>query len=182
MGLGLSSAESLRRLAAQLSSLATLEDAVAHGVQALLEAPPEPVAPIPAAHLRAPARALFPSLPKAAPSRPRGSILLNQRGPTGPSVKSSSVVPPDRSVSSCRHSGPSAPATGPVESRSAAGVARSSAPSELRAAASDRTASAAGKASQRRRASGAAEARQRRRDKHRRLVPRHTKRSTWREI
>ena len=45
----------------------------------------------------------------------------------------------------------------------------------------DPTASAARKVSQRRRASGAAEARQRR-DKYRRRVRRHTKRSMWREI
>ena len=43
--------------------------------------------------------------------RPRGSILVNQRGPTGLSVKSSPVAPPDRSVSSCRHSHSSASAT-----------------------------------------------------------------------
>ena len=55
----------------------------------------------------------------------------------------------------------------------------SSAPSEPRAPGP--TASAARKASQRR-ASGAAEARQRRRDKHRRRVRRHSKRSMWREI
>ena len=166
--------ESLRHLAAQLSSLATLEVAVAHDVQALLEAPPEPVVPIPAtgpaprlAHLRPRSRSRSP-LPKAAPSRPRGSILLNQRGPTGLSVKTSPVTPPDRS---------SASAAGLVESRCAAGAARSSAPSEPCAAASDPTASAARKASQRRRASGAAGARQRRRDKHRRPVRRATKRS-----
>ena len=84
-------------------------------VQALLEARPEPIFPIPAtgpaprlAHLRPRSR-----LPKAAPSRPRGSILLNQRGSAGLSVKSSPVAPPDRSVSSCRHSCSSAPANGP---------------------------------------------------------------------
>ena len=60
----MSRAKSLRRLAAQLSSLATLEAAVAHGVQALLETPPDPAVPI-----------------------------LNQRGPTGLSVKSSLVAP-----------------------------------------------------------------------------------------
>ena len=88
----MSRGESLRRLAAQLSSLATLEDAVAHGVQALLKAPPEPVVPIPAtgpaarfAHLLR-ARSRSP-LPKAAPSRPRGSFWFNQRGPKGRSVK-----------------------------------------------------------------------------------------------
>ena len=97
----MSRAESLR-LAAQLSSLATLED-VAQGVQALVEAPPE--------------------LVEAAPSRPRGSILLNQRGPTSLSVKSCPVTPPDRSASSCRHSCSSASVNGPVESRSTAGAA-----------------------------------------------------------
>ena len=52
---------------------------------------------------------------KGAPSRPRGSILLRQRGPTGLSVKSCPAAPPDRSVSSHRHSCSSASATGPVE-------------------------------------------------------------------
>ena len=47
------------------------------------------------AHIRPRSRSHSP-LPKAAPSRPRGSILLNQRGPTGLSFKSSPVVPPDR--------------------------------------------------------------------------------------
>ena len=82
--LAVSCAESLRRLAAQLSSMATLEAAVSHDVQALLEAPPEPQVPIPAtgpvsrlAHLRPRSRSRSP-LPKAAPCRPRGSLLLNQ--------------------------------------------------------------------------------------------------------
>ena len=52
------------------------------------------------------------------------------------------------SVSSCRHSCSSASANGPVESRSTAGVTRSPAPSEARAAASDPTAFTARKASQ----------------------------------
>ena len=187
-GLAMSRAESLRRLAAQLSSLANLEAAVAHDVQALLEAPPEPVVPIPAtgpvsrlAHLRPRSSSRSP-LPKAAPGRPRGSLLLNQRGPTGLSVKCSLVAPPDRSVSSCRHSCSSASANGPVESRSTAGVARSPTPRESRAAASAPTATVARKASQMRRASGAAEVQQRRRDKHRRRARRATKRSMWREI
>ena len=84
----MSRSESLRWLAAQLSALDTLEDAVAHGVQALLEAPPEPAVPILAtgpaprfAHLHPRSRSRSP-LPKAAPSRARGSILLSQRGPT----------------------------------------------------------------------------------------------------
>ena len=119
-------------------------------------------------------------LPKAPPCRPRGSLLLIQRGPTGLSVKCSPVAPPGRSVSSCRHSCSSASAIGPVESRSTAGVAPSPTPRESRAAASAPTATVARKASQRRRASGAAEARQRRRDKHRRTARRATKRSMWR--
>ena len=125
-------------------------------------------------HLRPSSRSRFP------PAQHR-SLLLNQRGPTGVSIKSSPVAPPDRSVSSCRHSCSSPSATSPVESRRSAGVARSPAPSEPRAAASDPTASAARKASQRRRASGAAEARQRRRGKHGCWV-RYNKRSMWREI
>ena len=60
--------EQLRQLAAQLASLTTLEDAVAHGVQALLEVPPFALS--------------LPS-PMVAPNRPRGSVLLSQRGPTG---------------------------------------------------------------------------------------------------
>ena len=113
-GLARSRAESLRRLAAQLSSLAPLEAAVAHDVHSLLEAPPEPVVPIPAtgpaprlAHLRPRSHSRSP-LPKAAPSRPRGSILLNQRGPQV--FPSRALSPPDRTVSSCRHSCSSASA------------------------------------------------------------------------
>ena len=158
-----------------------------HVVFRLLEAPEEPVVSIPAAGpaprtvlLRPRSRSRCP-FPKAAPSRPRGSILLSQRGPTGLSVKSCRAAPPDRSVSSHRRSSSSASAAGPVESRSTSGVARSSAPSEPRAAVADPRAFAARKASQRR-ASGAAEARQRRRNKHRRRVRRRTKRSLWREI
>ena len=74
LGFGQSRAASLRRLAAQLSSLATLEDAVAHGVQALLEVHPEPVVPIPAtgpappSPTSAPARALVPLCPRPLPA------------------------------------------------------------------------------------------------------------------
>ena len=182
----MSRAESLRRLAAQLSSLAALEASVAHGVQALLEAPLEPVVPIPTtgpaprlAHLRLRSRSRS-LLPKAAPSRPRGTILVNQRGSMGLSVKSSPVAPPDRSVSSHRHS--SSSPFGPVESRSARAAACSSAPSEPRAAASRSTAHSARKGGLKRRASGAVEVRQRKRDKHRRRMRRHIKRSMWREI
>ena len=56
------------------------------------------------------------------------------------------------------------------------------APSEPRAAASRSTAHTARKGGQKRRASGAAEVRQRKRDKNRRRVRRHIKRSMWREI
>ena len=112
--------------------------------------------------------ALAPTLPCPRPLMvvlvaPSCSISV---APTGLSVKSSPVAPPDRLVSSCRHSCSSAFANGPVESRGTAGVARSPTPRESRAAASAPTATVPRKASQRRRASGAAEAQQRRRDKH----------------
>ena len=178
----MSRAEFLRRLASQLSSLANLEAAEAHDVQAFLEAPPAPAAPGPApgfVALRPRSRSRSPP-PKAAPGRPRGSILLSHRDRTGLSVKSCPVAPPDCSVSSPRHSCSSA--SGPVEPRSATAAARSSAPSQPRAAASRSTAYPARKGGQKRRASGAAEARQRKRDKHRRRVRRHIKRSMWREI
>ena len=96
--------------------------------------------------------------PKATPNRPRGSILLSQRGPTGLSVKSCPAAPPDRSVS--LHHWSSASAAGFVESGCAAGAARASAPSAPRAAAADPSASAAGLAP---------------------LRLRRSKRSTWRE-
>ena len=51
-------------------------------------------------------------LPKAAPGRSRGSVLLSQRGPT--SVKSCSAAPPDCSVSTHRRSGSPASAAGRV--------------------------------------------------------------------
>ena len=89
-------------------------------------------------------------LPKAAPSRPRGSILLSQRGPTGLSVKSCPVAPPGRSASSCRHSCTSACATGPVESWHQAPHRTSL------ATAADPTASVVWKASQRRASSAEA--------------------------
>ena len=63
--------------------------------------------------------------------------------------------------------------SGPVESRSARAAARSSAPSEPRAAASRSTAHTARNGGQKRRASGAAEVRQRKRDKNRRRMRRH---------
>ena len=84
-----SRSEQLRQLTAQLASLATLEDAVAPGIQTLLEVPQESVDSLLAAvHapcttlLRPRSCSLYP-LPKAAPNRPRGSILLSQRGPRG---------------------------------------------------------------------------------------------------
>ena len=88
-----------------------------------------------------PARAL--PLPKAAPSRPHGSILLGQRGPTGLSVKTCPAAPPDRSVSSHCCSGSPASTAGLVEPRSAAGAALVSALSEPRVTAVDPSASAA---------------------------------------
>ena len=85
--------DKLRQVAVQLASLASLEDVVTHGLQSLLEAPRGLIVPIsaveralPAALLRPRSRSRYP-LPKAASSRPRGSILLSQRGPTGLSVK-----------------------------------------------------------------------------------------------
>ena len=114
LGLGHRAKSSLRRLAAQLSSLATLEAAVAHDVQTLLEAPPEPVVPIPATRLVSRT-----SSPLALPLS-----LAQGRSQSGLSVKS-------RSVSSCRHSCSSASANGPVESRSTSGVARSPTPSRV---------------------------------------------------
>ena len=116
---GMSRAEFLRRLASQQSSLANLEAAEAHDVQAFLEAPPAPAAPGPApgfVALRPRSRSRSPP-PRAAPGRPRGSILLSHRGRTGLSVRSCPVAPPDCSVSSPRHSCSSA--SGPVEPRSA---------------------------------------------------------------
>ena len=79
------------------------------------------------AHLRPRSRSHTP-LPKAAPSRPRGCILLNQRGSTGLSVKSSPV--PRLIARFPLVATPAASATGPVESQSTAGVARSPAPRE----------------------------------------------------
>ena len=118
----MSRSEQLRQLAAQLSSLATLEDAVAHGVQNLLDVAfgvcgsASRRGSCPCALLRHRSRSCSP-LPKAAPNRPRGSILLSQRGLTGLSVKSCPAAPPDRSVSSHRCSGSSASAAGLVEPR-----------------------------------------------------------------
>ena len=126
--------ESLRRLAAQLSSLATLEDAVAHGVQGSLGGASGACGP-------GSCRGACPSL--CAPPPPLALSLSSTQGrspavPAAPSCSASAVprdwsclvAPSDRSVSSCRHSCSSASAAGPVESRSTAGVARSSAPSE----------------------------------------------------
>ena len=168
----MSRSEQLRQLAARLASLATLGFAVAHGVQALLEVPQESVALLPAAGPVPGTGPAFPfalSLPQATPGRPRGSILLSQRGPTGLSVKSCPV-------SSHRCSGSSASAAYLVEPGSAAGAASASAPSVPRAAMS------AARLASRGRPSGAAKARRRKRDKHRRRTQRHSKRSVWREI
>ena len=100
----MSRSEQLRQLAAQLASLATLEDAVARGVQALLEVPQESVAALPAvgpasrtALLRRRSRSRSP-VSKTAPNFPRGSFLVSQRDPTGSSVKSCPAASPDRSV------------------------------------------------------------------------------------
>ena len=98
----MSRAEFLRRLASQLSSLANLEAAEAHDVQAFLEAPPAPAAPGPApgfVALRPRSRSRSPP-PEGAPGRP----LLSHRDRTDLPVKSCPVAPPDCSVSSPRHS------------------------------------------------------------------------------
>ena len=160
-------AKSLGSLAAQWSTLAALEASASHGVQALQEAPLEPVDPIPAtglaprlAHLRPRSRSRSPQ-PRAALSRPRGSILVNQRGPAGLSVKSSLVLGllllPLPDLGLCY---------GPVESRSAAGAGPNL-----------RTVRASPLGRLVRGASGAAEARQRRRDKHRCRVRRDVARN-----
>ena len=177
----MSRSESLRRLAAQLSSLATLEDAVAHVVQVLLEVPQEPAVPIPAAWPASRTALLRPHslsrapLSKASPSRPCGSILPSQHDPTGLScgpARSLGFLPQPPLLLGlccwpCRVTGvrlvwPEAPHRPSRAPQLLTQVRRS-------------------KASQRR-ASGAAEARQRRRDKHRHRVRRYTKRSMWREI
>ena len=106
--LAASRSEFLRELAGQLASVTTLEDAVAHGVH--LEAPLELVVlflvvrPAPRSALLRPRSRSRSPLSKAAPNRPRGSILRSQRGPTELSVKSCPAVWPDRSVSSHRRS------------------------------------------------------------------------------
>ena len=76
------------RQAVQLASLASLEDVVTHGQQSLLQSSSRLVAPDSSveqaqsvARLQPRSRSRSP-LPKAAPGRPRGSILLSQRGPT----------------------------------------------------------------------------------------------------
>ena len=76
--------EQLRQLAVHLASLASLEDVVTHGLQSLQKSPSGLVAPIssveqvlPAALLRPRSRSRSP-LAKAAPNRPRGSLLLSQ--------------------------------------------------------------------------------------------------------
>ena len=81
--------EQLRLLAVQLASLASLEDVVTNGLQSLLEAPSGLIAPVSAAERALPAALLRPRsrsrspLPRAAPNRSRGFILLSQRGPLG---------------------------------------------------------------------------------------------------
>ena len=122
----MSRSEQLRQLAVQLASLASLEDAVTHGLQSLLVTTSGLVAPISVAECALPASLSRPSLPsrasplpKAAPYRPRGSVLLSQRGPTGPAVKSRPLAPPEGSGSSHHRfdSPPTAP--GPKESAGA---------------------------------------------------------------
>ena len=83
-------AESLRRLAARLSSLATLEGRRGARCPGSCGGASWTCGPDPChGALASPAL----PLPKAAPSHPRGSTSLNQRGPTGLSVKSSSCSP-----------------------------------------------------------------------------------------
>ena len=175
----MSRSDQLRQLVAQLDSLASMEDVVAHGFQSLLDSLAGIVAPVsvderalPAALLRPRSRSRYP-LPKAAPNRPHGSILLSQRGPTGLAVKSCLPTPLERSVSSHRRSGSPTSAAGLVEPASATGASRAATLSALRAAAAD---------PRRRGSSGAAEARRRSRDKRHRRTRGHPKRSMWREI
>ena len=86
--------EQLRQLALQLASLASLEDVVTHRLQSLLESPSRLVAQVSSTEQAQSVARLWPRprsrspLPKAAPGRPRGSIPLSERGPTGLSVKS----------------------------------------------------------------------------------------------
>ena len=122
-------------------------------------------------------------LPKAPPSRPRGSILLNQRGP--PRAFPSRALPwlrltvrfplaatpaprlllPAQSSHGVRLAWPEVPHR-PSRALQLQIPPRPMLRRQVRGVVSP----------------GAAEARQRRRDKHRRQVRRHTKRSMWREI
>ena len=148
--LAMSRSEFLWQLATQLASLATLEDAVAHGVQALREAPQEPVVPLPAARPAPRSALLQPRSRSRSPlfkAPPNEYILLRQRVPTALSVKSCPAAPPDRSLSSHRRS---------VSSHGVRpAAARSPEPSDPRAAAADPSASVARPARQKS-ASGAA--------------------------
>ena len=128
--------EQLRQLAVQLASLASLEDVVTHFWRRRLGSSRSNALLV--ALLRPRSRSRSP-LPKAAPDRSRGSILLSQRGAHWAVRQELSRGP------------------------AAAGVARVSALSEPRAAADDPSASAARPGS-RGRPSDAAEARRRKRD------------------
>ena len=185
-GLALSRAESLRRLAAQLSSLATLEAAVAQDVQVVLEAPPEPVVPIPATGLSLVSRTSVPALAPTLPCpRPLMVVLVvpSCSISVAPRVFLSGALLWPRLIAWSPLAATPAPRPLPTALLShgarlawlAAPLRVSHVPQPLLPPRPFLR-----KASQRRRASGAAEARQRRRDKHPR-VRRATKRSTWRE-
>ena len=81
----MSRGDQLRQLPAQLASLASLEDTVAQGISASLEAAPERTVTAPAQSSRPRSRTHPRSrphtpLPKSAPAR-RGSLLLSEGVP-----------------------------------------------------------------------------------------------------
>ena len=130
----MSRSKQLQQLAAQLASLASLEDVVTRGLQSLLESSSRLVAPIFCGAGSA-CRASGASVPLAfffaqsCSRRPQGSILLSHRGPTGLTVKSFPAAPPDRQASTHGRSGSPASAADRSEPQIAAGATSVSAPS-----------------------------------------------------